>query len=344
MPIKQGCSQGKLIFRAFFRHRLGVIGISIIGVLILLVVCAGFIAPYDYSEQFRGHSYISPMRIHWDGFRPYVYEMERHFDAETYQMCYTECMDEKHYLRFFSGGRLFACDAPVFLLGSDKFGRDLFSRILYGGRVSMFVGPLVVLISFPIAILFGGISGYFGGIVDTILQRVGEMFMAIPRLPLMLVIGAAMASMGLSPALTLFGIIAALSAIGWAGNARVIRGRVLSIREMDFVSGAKAIGCNHLRIIARHISPNLASYLIVAATLTIPGMMLAEANLSFLGFGIQEPATSWGHLLNAAMDISTFTRYTWLLIPGFFIITSVLAFNLVGDALRDAFDPFSVKR
>jgi len=230
----------------------------------------------------------------------------------------------------------------IFLLGSDAYGRDLFTRTMIGGRISLAVGPLVILIIFPIGIVLGGISGYYGGGIDMFLQRLGEVFMAIPGLPILLVMGAALSGFGFPATIVFMGIIAALAIVSWAAMARVIRGQVLAIRQMDFVAAAKAAGASDLRIILRHITPNVTSYLIVAATLTIPGMMLTEAALSFLGYGIHEPMTSWGQLLNAATNISGIEEHPWLLIPGIFIVIAVLAFNFLGDALRDAVDPFTI--
>jgi peptide/nickel transport system permease protein len=355
-----------MIWRAFLRHRVGNVGGVIVILLILSAVLAEFIAPYPYAEQFRSYPFAPPSRLHFrseDGFstRPFVYKMTRTLDPETYAARFTEDTSTKYYLRFFVRGseyRLFGLfktnvhlygarakdgtEALVFLFGADGFGRDLFTRTMIGGRISLAVGPLVILVAFPFSILLGGLSGYYGGGVDMFLQRFGEVFMAIPPLPTLLAMGATLSGFGLSAGQVFLGIIIALALISWAGTARVIRGQVLAIREMDFVPAAKAAGANDLRIILRHIIPNLTSYIVVAATLTIPGMMLTEAALSFLGYGIREPMTSWGQLLNAATNISGLEAHPWLLIPGCFIVVAVLAFNFLGDALRDAVDPFSI--
>lgn len=359
-------SQGQMIWRAFRRHRLGNIGMVIVLILLVSAVFAEFFAPYDFKDQYNSYSFSPPSTLHFrsdSGFslRPFVYKTKRAFDRVTYRPVFTEDTSKKYYIRLFVRGseyrmlglfktnvHLFGArsddgeTAMVFLLGADAYGRDLFTRIMIGGRISLAVGPLVILIVFPIAIVLGGISGYYGGGVDMFLQRLGEVFMAIPGLPILLVIGAALSGFGLSATLVFFGIIAALSIVSWAGLARVIRGQVLAIRQMDFVSSAKAAGASDLRIILRHIAPNVTSYLVVAATLTIPGMMLSEAALSFLGYGIHEPMTSWGQLLNAATNISGIQEHPWLLIPGVFIVISVLAFNFMGDAIRDAVDPFTI--
>lgn len=358
-------SQAKMVWRAFLRHRVGNVGSVIVIILVLSAAFAGFLAPYNYATQYKDYPFSPPTALHFrsnDGFslRPFVYKTTREFDPKTYAAYYVPDTSKKYYIHFFVHGSeyrllgLFKTDihffgarakdgskAMVFLFGSDAFGRDLLTRTLIGGRISLSVGPLVILIIFPIAILFGGLSGYYGGGIDMFMQRVFEVFMAIPGLPILLVIGAAISGMGLSATIVFLGIIAGLSFISWAGTARVIRGQVLAIRQMDYVAAAKAAGASDLRTILRHITPSLTSYLVVAATLTIPGMMLTEATLSFLGFGIHEPMTSWGQLLNAANNIVGIQLHPWLLIPGVFIVVGVLSFNFMGDALRDAFDPFT---
>ena len=359
-------SQGQMIWRAFRKHRLGNIGTVIVLILIVTAVFAEFVAPYPYAKQFRPYPFAPPSRLRFrsaDGFslRPFVYKTTREFDPETYQPTFVEDTSKKYYIRLFVRGseyhmlglfktnvHLFGAraqdgsEAQFFLFGSDGFGRDLFTRTMIGGRISLAVGPLVILFAFPFSIVIGGLSGYYGGGIDMFMQRFGEVFMAIPALPILLAAGAALASLGLSAAQVFLGIIIALALISWAGVARVVRGQVLAIREMEFVIAAKAAGSSDLRIILRHIIPNVTSYLVVAATLTIPGMMLTEAVLSFLGYGIREPMTSWGQLLNAATNISGIEEHPWLLIPGAFIVIAVLAFNFMGDALRDAVDPFSI--
>lgn len=359
-------SQGQMIWRAFRKHHLGNIGTAIVLILVVSAVFADFISPYDYKTHYNAYSFSPPSRLRFrseDGFslRPFVYKTTRQFDRVTYQPTFPEDTSTKYYIRLFVRGssyrllglfrtniHLFGAyskdgdQAMLFLLGADGFGRDLFTRTMIGGRISLAVGPLVILIIFPIGIVMGGISGYYGGGVDMFLQRLGEVFMAIPGLPILLVMGAALSGFGLPAAIVFLGIIIALSIVSWAGMARVIRGQVLAIRQMDFVAAAQAAGSSDLRTIIRHIIPNITSYLVVAATLTIPGMMLYEAALSFLGYGIHEPMTSWGQLLNAATNISGIEEHPWLLIPGIFIVIAVLAFNFMGDALRDAVDPFTI--
>lgn len=361
-------SQARMVWRAFLRHRLGNVGTVVVILLILSAAFAGFVSPYNYATQNSEYPYSPPTTLHFvssEGFslRPFVYKTTREFDSKTYAAYYVPDTPKRYYIRFFVHGSpykmlgLFKTDlhlfgarakdgstAFVFLFGTDQYGRDLFTRTMIGGRISLAVGPFVILLIFPIAILIGGISGYYGGWTDMLVQRVCEVFMALPGLPVLLAVGAVLASLGLSAGMTFLGIIGALAFMSWAGTARVIRGIALSTRQMDYIAAAKAAGASDLRIIVHHITPSLTSYLIVAATLLIPGMMLTEAALSFLGYGIHEPMTSWGQLLNAANNVSGIQMHPWLLIPGIFIVIGVLAFNFMGDALRDAFDPYTNSR
>jgi peptide/nickel transport system permease protein len=367
-PESKSPSQAKMVWRGFLKHRLGNIGTVVVILLTLSAVFAGFVSPYNYATQFSNYPYSPPSTLHFvskAGFslRPFVYKTTREFDPTTYAAHYVPDTSKRYYIRFFVRGSsyrlmgLFKTDlhlfdaqakdgseAHVFLFGTDQYGRDLFTRTMIGGRISLAVGPLVILLIFPIAILVGGVSGYYGGWVDMLLQRICEVFMSLPGLPVLLAVGAVLASLGLSAAMTFLGIIGALAFMSWAATARVVRGIALSTRQLDYISAAKAAGATDLRIIIHHITPGLTSYLIVAATLTIPAMMLTEAALSFLGYGIHEPMTSWGELLNAANNIAGIQLHPWLLIPGIFIVVGVLAFNFMGDALRDAFDPFTNSR
>lgn len=355
-------SQFYLIWRRFRRHRLGNVGAIVVIIMALLAIFANFIAPYDYTEQFRKYSYVPPARIHFfdeNGFsRPFVYKLIKEFDPQTYQQIYKEDRSEKYFIKFFVRGPeykllgLFKTDvhlfglkkgaeSKIFLFGTDKFGRSVFARVLQGARVSLLVGPYVILVSFPIAMLLGGLSGYYGGWVDMFLQRFFEVFMSFPRLPIWLALATILPA-GWSAYKVFFGIVFIMALTGWAGMARILRGQFLSVREMDFVPAAKAAGASDKRVIWRHIMPNIVSYLLVNATLTIPGAIIGESTLSFLGVGIKEPMVSWGLMLSGAQSISNLELHPWLLISGPFIIVTVLAFNFLGDAIRDAVDPFRV--
>ena len=230
----------------------------------------------------------------------------------------------------------------LFLFGSDKLGYDIFSMTLVGGKISLVIGPIVIVIAFFVGILLGGISGYYGGGIDTFIQRVIEIFMAMPRLALLLALSLILSANKLYGMATFWGIVIILSIVSWAPLARVIRGQFLALRESEFIAAARAIGSGDLRIILKHILPNTMSYLVVAATLTIPNLIILESTLSFLRLGIRAPLTSWGVLMQEAWSTSVIQNYPWFLIPGIFIVLSVLAFNFMGDALRDAVDPFSV--
>lgn len=363
-------SQGQMIWRAFKRHRIGNLGAAIVSIMALIAIFANFLTPYHYTLQMRNHTFSPPSRVRmrdqegnltW----PFVYATVRGFDRETFRRTYTEDTTRAYPIRFFVRGpdthrilgifptniRLFGVGtagndpldgAQIFLLGADNLGRDLLSRILYGARISLILGVLVVVITTPIALVLGGLSGYYGGGFDTVMQRLFEVVMSLPGLPVLLAMSMVLAEFGLSPLHLFMGLIAILSFMGWAGLARVLRGMFMGLREREFVIAAKAIGASDMRIIIRHIAPNVASYLIVGATLTIPGMILTESALSFLGLGIQEPATSWGMLITAANSVVNMRLHPWVLIPGIFIFITVLAFNFLGDALRDAVDPYKV--
>ena len=235
---------------------------------------------------------------------------------------------------------LFGVDEParIYLFGGDQLGRDIFTRVLYGSRIALTIGIVGVVISYSLGMVLGGISGFFGGTIDNFLQRFGELLMTFPQFYLLLAFRAVIPEKLPSTQVYLM-IVLILSIIRWPGVARIVRGMVLSLREMEFVVAALAIGASPLRIIVRHILPNTFSQIIVLVTLSIPGFILGEAALSFLDLGIREPQASWGNMLATAQDITALTHYPWILIPGFFIIITVVAFNFLGDGLRDALDP-----
>lgn len=359
-------SPGQLIWRRFKRHRLGVLGSALILVLTVITVFADFIGPYagDTFHQQLGFAPPTPIHFFHEGrfVGPFVYGITRTFDPESGAATFQEDQSRIYPIRFFARGdshkllglfeteiHLFGTgeppDAPgqVFLFGADRFGRDLFTRTLMGGRVSLAVGPLSLILILFLGILFGGLSGYYGGWLDLVIQRIIEVLQSYPSLPLLLVL-ATVLPRNISEEVRFLGIILILSITGWTGVARVLRGQILALREQEYVLAARAMGAGNGRVIFRHLLPNTMSYLIVASTLAIPGLILTEAALSFLGLGVHEPATSWGLLLSAANNIFTLAKHWWLLIPGFFIIVSVLAFNFMGDALRDAVDPYASTR
>lgn len=356
-----GASQLKMIVRRLRRHRLGMFGLVMIAIFYTIAIFADTIAPYDPLQRFSTAIHRPPQRIHFvdaEGnfsWRPFVYGGKSQLDMETFQRVYVEDTSKKHYIRFFVRGypyklfglfptdiHLFGVDegGTLFLFGTDQLGRDMFSRIIHGARISLSIGLVGVLISLVIGVLVGGISGYFGGVVDEVTQRVIETLRSIPQIPLWLGLSAALPP-DWSPLKVYFAITIILSLLGWTYVARVTRSKFIALREEDFIVAARAIGCTTIRVILRHLIPEFASYIIVAATLAIPGMILGETALSFLGIGLRPPVVSWGVLLQQAQNIAAVNTYPWLMLPAPFVILAVLAFNFVGDALRDAIDPYS---
>jgi len=351
-------SQWQLMWRKFKKHKLAIFGST---VLIILYTLAGFCEFLSTSDIYKRHTkymYCPPQRIHFfdeEGFhlRPFVYGITRKLDLVTFDKIYTEDRAKKYFTYFFVHGdkyklwNLFPSDihlfgvkkGTIFLFGTDKLGRDLFSRTLYASRISLSIGLVGVAISFILGCLLGGISGYYGGSVDMIIQRIIEFLMSLPTIPLWMALAAAVPP-SWSPIKTYFVITIILSIFGWAGLARVVRGKFLELREEDFVMAAKIAGATEGRIITRHLLPSFLSYLIVNLTLSIPWMILGETSLSFLNLGIRPPAVSWGTLLQDAQNVRTAALNPWLLIPALFVIITVLSFNFLGDGLRDAADPY----
>ena len=274
------------------------------------------------------------------------------------KIIYTLDKSEKHYVKFFAKGQpykflglvpmkrhLITTDknGRLFLLGTDINGRDVFSRILFGGRISMTIGFLALFVLFPIGLLYGGVAGYLGGKTDMIMMRFAEAVMSIPSFYLLIILASILPS-GMTSVQRFMLIVVILALIGWAGFARVVRGMVLSIKNQEYVQAARAIGASKLRIIMKHILPQTTSFVIVAMTLSVPSYILSESGLSFLGLGIQQPDASWGNMLKEAQEYTNIIYRPWLLTPGFLIFVAVLAFNLIGDTIRDILDPKSKVR
>ncbi len=355
-------SQWQLMWWKFRRHKMAMFGGAFVFLMYLCAAFCEFLAPYPLDMRDSKHVTAPPQLLRWrddEGnfhLRPFVYGLKEHVDPISWRRTFTEdpaqiypvyLFARTHPYKFWglfeTKVHLFGVkgeEATIFLLGSDSMGRDLFSRILYGGRISLSVGLLGVLLSLVIGAVLGGISGYYGGLIDNVMQRLIEVLRSIPHIPLWMALSAALPP-GLPPQQTYFGITLVLAVIGWTGLARVTRGKILSLRDEDFVMAAKICGTSETRIIVRHLLPSFFSYLIVSVTLSIPGMVMGETSLSFLGLGMRPPYTSWGVLLSEAQNIGNIAHRPWILIPGLFLIATVFAFNFLGDGLRDAADPYT---
>ena len=356
-PAAPARSPGRLFWTQFRKSPLALAGGSILVVLYALALLAPFVAPYSQEEMDRTCFYHPPMRLHWvdaDGrlhLRPFVRPTRL---ADPARFRYQEDSGRMAPLRLCAVGapyrllgliparrHLFGIDAParVHLLGTDGLGRDVFSRVLFGGQISLTVGLVGIAISFTLGLFLGGVSGYLGGWVDNLIMRATELLLSIPGLYLLIALRA-LFPVDLPSQQVYLAIVVILAFIGWAGLARIIRGMVLSIRRQEYVAAAEALGMSRGRIIARHILPNTLSFVIVAATVSIPGYILGEVVLSFIGLGVQEPAASWGNMLAQARSLRVLTSFHWMLfVPGAAIFVTVLAFNFFGDGLRDALDP-----
>lgn len=316
----------------------------LLALLYASAIAAPWVAPYDPAEQNRGVPHSPPATIRlqppsrWSESLLYGHPAVL---VDQRRRTYREDESVRVPLRFFHAGHLLTTaegGPKLYLLGTDGIGRDLLSRILHGGRVSLFIGVVGVAISFSLGIFLGSVAGYFGGRVDDVIMRVVEVEMSLPSFYFLLALAAALPD-GLSSATTFFLIVAMMSLIRWAGLARVVRGMTATLREQDYVLAARALGASRWRILTRHVIPGTYSYVIVAATLSIPGFILGESALSLLGLGIQEPTASWGNLLSDAQNVQNLVRYPWILSPGIFIFVTIMAFNFLGDYLRDRLDP-----
>ena len=346
---EQPLSPWQLFWRRLKRRRVAMAGGVILIVLYSITLFAGFFAPYRYDRIDKTGFFHPPTTLRIQGFHLVVprYELlpgHAHYQAvlNDVKPIHFLVKGDKYKLfgfiptslHFFGTGDP---DYPVYLLGADQFGRDELSRLLYGSQISLSIGIVGILLSFSFGMIIGGISGYFSGRTDAVIMRICELIMSIPALYLIISLRATFPP-GMSSAEVYAMIVVILSFIGWASMARVIRGMALSLREQQFVLAARTLGQTNLKIIVRHILPNTFSYVIVAATLSVPYYILGEVVLSFLGVGIQEPSASWGNMLTAAQNIEYLRNYPWLLAPGAAIFVTVLAFNFLGDGLRDAAD------
>ena len=352
-------SQWQLMSRKFFDHKLAMIGLSVLAMLYLIVLLGPFLAPYDPWLNSK-YVYAPPMAVHFvhEGqfIGPFVYGIAQEVDTATFTRTFSEDTSQIHPVRFFVRGadykilglidadiHLFGvenvADAKIFLLGADSLGRDFLSRCIFASQISLTIGLLGVIITFVMACIIGGISGFYGGVVDNILQRFMEFVTSVPTLPMWMALSAAI-PVNWDPVKVYFIITVILALRSWTGLSRVVRSKLLQLREEDYVLAAKVAGTTDWKIIQNHLLPGFASVLIVHLTLAIPGMILGETALSFLGLGLRPPTVSWGVLLQDAQNVGSVAVHTWLMIPALLVIATVLAFNFVGDGLRDAADPY----
>ncbi|MCE5259152.1 MAG: ABC transporter permease [Chloroflexi bacterium] len=352
-------SQRQLIGLRFKRNKLALVGIVVLCIIYFTAIFCEFLAPYDPNKVDGKRINVPPQFIRLadeDGFhfRPFVYGLKEGYDEVTYKPTYVVDKDTKYYLQFFSHGDeyklwgLFSSDIHLFtagegqwyIAGTDRLGRDLFSRMIHGTRISCSIGLIGVLLSFVLGLLIGGGSGYFGGVVDNVITRIIDFVISIPTLPLWMALSAAVPP-DWPVTKVYFSITLILSLTSWPNLARVVRSKFLSLKNEDFVRAARVVGASDMRVIFRHMLPMFSSHLIASLSLSIPGMILGETSLSFLGIGLRPPAISWGVLLSEAQNIRNVALYPWTLLPGIFIVVTVMAFNFVGDGLRDAADPYS---
>jgi peptide/nickel transport system permease protein len=353
-------SQFQLMWWKFKKHRLALVGSTILGVFVFIALFAEFLSPYTPTARTPDYLFGKPQRLHFvdaEGkfhWRPFTYALEATMDPETFLLEVKEDTSAPWPVYFFVRGdpykmwgsiksdrHLFGVqEGHLHLLGTDKLGRDLLSRLFHATRTSLTIGVVGLIISFFLGLIIGGVSGFFGGVVDDAIQRFIEFIRSIPTLPLWMALAAALPR-DWSPQRVYFTITILLGLLGWTHLARRVRGKLLSLREEDFVVAARIAGSSNSRIIARHLLPSFLSYIIVDLSISFPYMILAETSLSFIGLGLRAPVISWGVLLQDAQNVQSIALYPWMFTPVAFVILAVMAFSFVGDGMRDAADPYS---
>ena len=351
-------SQWQLMWWKFIRHRLALVSGGFLLLMYVSILISEFLAPYNLHSRNINAIYAPPQSVHMfhegEFIGPFVYGTHYRLNLRNLRREYTEDTSKIYRVNFFCRGdeydfwgmgtgnlHLFCIEegGTLFLLGTDRLGRDILSRILYGARISLTIGLIGIMMSFVLGMVIGGIAGYYGGVIDLIVQRVIEILQSFPQIPLWMALSAVL-PVTWSPLLIYFGITIILAMLDWTGLARAVRSKLLALREEDYCLAAQLMGAKPKRIIGRHLMPGFMSHLIASATLSIPTMILGETALSFLGLGLRPPITSWGVLLNEAQNISVVALYPWLILPVVPVVLVILAFSFLGDGLRDAADPY----